>query len=190
MLHEIESQFVHIDVHIVPPGPEHPFWFLFTTGMSARPMNVPPGYLPHAELSLMLPAWWEVDMGRWRRETRWFWPIRELIDLARYPHRRRTWLGEGHTIASCERPQPYDASTRMAATLVLPCTLSDEPIAGDVSTELLALWPLHADELEYKRVHGLMALCDRFEEAGVSPVLDPDRPSVVTSHARLSAVGN
>lgn len=183
VLHEIESHIVHIDVHIVPPGTDHPFWFLFTTGMSALPMNSPMEHPAYAELSLMLPTWWQIDMGRWKQDKRWFWPIRELIDLARYPHRMRTWLGQGHTVASGQPARPYDRSTSLAAMLVLPWSFSEDVIHGDVATQLYALWPLHADELDYKRAHGLMALCDCLEAAGVTAELDPSRPSSVASAA-------
>lgn len=185
VINERHSEIVHLDLHVVPPADERPFWFLFTTGMSARSMNVPHdlGLVSHAELALMLPDWWPVNVGRWQREPRWSWPVREMLELARYPHRRRTWLGEGHTIASADPPRPFDPSTKLAAMLVLPCDLDDAAegtaIEAEVFTELLALWPIHADELAYKLEHGTTALVDRLEESGVTAILDPDRPSCV-----------
>jgi hypothetical protein len=137
---------------------------------------------PHAELSLMLPDWWALDPERWRREPGWYWPVREMVSAARYPHRRKTWLGEGHTIASFEPPRPLDPTTRLSAMMFLPCVLDDSlasPIAAEVPTVLLGLWPLHADELAYKQAYGAEALRDRLDKAGVTAVLDPDRPSCV-----------
>jgi hypothetical protein len=186
VIHEIRSEIVHVDIHVVAPAAERPFWFLFTTGMSALPMNVPyhMGLVPHAELSLRLPDRWQVDTERWKREPKWYWPIRELLSIARYPHRNRTWLGEGHTIASSDPPRPFDSTTSLAAMLILPSSLDDGDgecgaIDAEVATELLELWPLHADELEYKRLHGVGALLDRLDEACVTAILDPDRPSCV-----------
>jgi hypothetical protein len=66
--------------------------------------------------------------------------------------------------------------------LILPCFLDDSErvaIDAEVATVLLALWPLHADELEFKRVHGVRALLERLDEARVTALLDPDRPSCV-----------
>lgn len=193
VLHEIRSELVHVDVHVVPPEAGRSYWFLFTTGMSALPMRVPQdmGLVPHAELSLMLPSWWQVDLENWRCEPNWFWPIRELQALARYPHRHQTWLGEGHTIASSDPPRRYDASTELSAMLILPFSQAEdeEPsvIDGVVATELLTLWPLYTEELEYKRTKGARALCELLDTAGVSPVLDPARPSaLVSGGARVS----
>ena len=180
VFHEIRSEIVHLDLHVVPPATEHPFWFVFTTGMSALAMNGP--HSRHAELSWMLPDHWQMDRRRWAREPQWFWPIRELFDLARYPHRHRTWLGAGHTIGS-HPPRTYDASTRFGAMLILPCSIADHPIQGDVETELLALFPLHADELAYKQARGLFPLLDQMDRAGVDLVLDLERPSVITCAA-------
>lgn len=70
VLHEIRSEIVHVDVHVVPPCLERPSWFLFTAGMSALPMRVPDnmGLVSRAELSVMLPAWWQIDLGHWKRD--------------------------------------------------------------------------------------------------------------------------
>jgi hypothetical protein len=91
VVHEIESELVHLDVHVVPPDQDRDFWFLFTTGMSARPMKKPsdaPGS-SLAELSILLPRHWRLDRESWR-ETRWFWPVRELKAAALLPHRHGT----------------------------------------------------------------------------------------------------
>ncbi len=185
VIHEDRSTLVHVDVHVVAPEPERPFWFLFTTGMSARPMSVPSGYgvVPHAELSLMLPEWWQVDLARWRSEPRWYWPVRELISAARYPHRQRTWLGDGHTLTNADPPKPFDASTKLAATLLLDGMLDDElcAIHADVRTRLLLLLPIHSDELAFKRAHGFEALRDRLRAADVDVIVDPDRESCIAS---------
>jgi hypothetical protein len=192
VLHEHVSELVHIDVHIVRPAPERPFWFLFTTGMSALPMHVPPGYglIEHAELALALPTSWPSEIERWKRETRWYWPIRELIATARSPHRRRTWVGSGHTFANSDPPAPLDRSTRLAATLLMPCALdgAERPtIHTDVDVAFLQIWPLHADELQYKLKHGLEALLDLFDVHDVGDVIDPDRPSCVGREASARA---
>ena len=82
-LAQIRSEIVHVDVHVVPPHEERPYWFLFTTGMSALPMRVPDsmGLVPHAELSLMLPAWWQVDLEHWKREPRCSGRFESWLDL-------------------------------------------------------------------------------------------------------------
>ena len=42
VFHETISDLVHIDVHLVPPQPNRDFVTLVTSGMSDRPMDVPP----------------------------------------------------------------------------------------------------------------------------------------------------
>src|SRR5262245_9198634 len=63
VIHEEHSEIVHLDVHVVPPAPDRDHYFLFTTGMSARPMYKPrdaPGSR-FAEVSLALPSFWRFD---------------------------------------------------------------------------------------------------------------------------------
>lgn len=186
VIHEIESEIVHVDVNVVPPGPERDFWFLFTTGMSARPMTIPPdtGCSRFAEVSILLPADWKLDQASWRNDSRWFWPIRELMDTARLPHRHRTWLGCGHTIASANVPA-YDASTELGGLLVMHARSVPEELASiqrpNSQIDLLTLWPLYPDELGYRAEHGVGALVDLLDEAGVSDIIDPQRPGALTS---------
>ncbi|HEY4176430.1 MAG TPA: suppressor of fused domain protein [Kofleriaceae bacterium] len=186
VLHEITSELVHIDIHIVRPTEKQPYWFLFTTGMSAAPMRVPDGHglHPHAELSIMLPPWWVVDPLKWKTDPHWYWPIRELSTIARYPHRHRTWLGLGHTLAGSATPSRIDPSTKFASMVVLPTMLDgseDKMIDADVPIDLFALWPLYADELDYKLAHGLHALLARLDEHRVTSVLDPNRTSCIAA---------
>jgi hypothetical protein len=185
VIHETESKIVHIDVHVVAPAPAHDFWFLFTTGMSALPMKKPrraPGSR-FAELSLLLPAWWKVDRESWR-DTRWFWPIRELRAAALLPHRRNTWLSSGHTIGSAAvhaSPQEHgtlDPSTRLTTLLVLASDANTIHIANR-DIDLMTLIPIYPEELAYKADHGLDALLDAFEEARIENVIDPSRVSAV-----------
>ncbi|HEX8832684.1 MAG TPA: suppressor of fused domain protein, partial [Abditibacteriaceae bacterium] len=69
VFHEIISDLVHIDVHIVKATPERPFHVLVTSGMAALPMNAPETGLRFAELCVFLPASWPLDGEKWRDET-------------------------------------------------------------------------------------------------------------------------
>jgi hypothetical protein len=177
VLHELASEIVHIDVHIVPASGSQLCTLLFTTGMSALPMNVPPrsGVLPHAEVSLILPGWWQLG----NPDPKWQWPIRELINAARYPHKHRTWLAEGHTIASSDPPRPFDRSTNLCAMLVISGGLHDDVIEAEVPTALLELCPIHADELEYKHAYGAAELLERLQCENAQVFVNPERESCV-----------
>src|SRR5678815_2391441 len=184
VFHEIVSERVHIDVHVVSPGDSHPYWLLYTTGMSARPMTVPDGYdaTPYAELSIMLPPSWQCNAESFKDE-RWYWPIRWLKQLARLPHEYATWLGPCHTIPNGEPPRPFADGTKLCGMLVLrSITLPVEfqtVSLGDVEVDLFTLWPLTADEMKFKLDRGADALIDKFEAADLSDIIDPARPSVL-----------
>jgi suppressor of fused protein SUFU len=182
VLHEIMSDLVHLDVHVIRPAAGRDRFTLFTTGMSDLPMAVPPGEDDHrlAELLLDLPASWPIDS----EDDRWYWPIDLLTRAARFPHLYETWLGHGHTITHEDPPEPWDASTRLCAALLLsPIDVPEEartvrlPDGGTV--QLLRLHAIHADEMQLELDRGLDALLDAFETCKVGEVLDPGRRSAV-----------
>lgn len=182
VLHEIESEIVHLDVHVVPPDNDRDYWFLFTTGMSARPMALPAHAHASrlAEISIKLPRDWVFDRAIWAREPRWFWPIAELRDAAKLPHRHHTWLGHGHTIlAPCR--DSFDPSTRLSSSIVVDDVdeLGPVALANGAFVDLLTLWPLHESERDYAIEFGSCELLDVFSEGGCDFVIDPDREPIV-----------
>jgi hypothetical protein len=172
--HEMRSDLVHIDVHVVPPRPERDMWTLVTTGMSDLPMNTP-GHLASqrfAELMVCLPSSWPLPeggqiQGSPLEEERWYWPIRWLKLLARLPHEYSTWLGPGHTVPNGDPPLPYADETELCCMLVMaPATVEPEFWSlkrPGHAIHFYALWPLHRDEMELKLEQGLDALLDRLE---------------------------
>ena len=124
VFHELISDVVHIDVHIIEPSEERPCYTLVTTGMSARPMTTPPGVegYEYTELMLSWPADWapgplvETELG----DEALYWPIRLLKGLARLPHSYNTWLSYGHTIPNGNPPKPYAPNTELCCALILP----------------------------------------------------------------------
>jgi hypothetical protein len=87
VLHELLSDLVHIDIHWVAPTANKPYHTLVTSGMSDRPMTVPPGANQgqFAEVMLCLPADWPMTQEAFRDESN-YWPLRWLKILARFPH--------------------------------------------------------------------------------------------------------
>jgi hypothetical protein len=57
VLHELVSDIVHVDVHVVPPGQNRDRYTLITSGMSDRAMAAPreAGECRFAELMLCVP---------------------------------------------------------------------------------------------------------------------------------------
>ena len=191
VFHEIASDLIHLDVHIVRPAPGRDWWTLFTVGMSALPMTVPEGRdeLRFAELVLKLPSSWKVEEMKVTPPSSadmeaMYWPIRGLKYLARLPHDYGTFLAYGHTVPNGDPPQPLATGTALCAWLILP--LLDVPreiqasrLSDGTVLNLYSVHAIHRDELELKLSRGMGVLLDAFDRALVSEVLDPARPSSV-----------
>ncbi len=190
VFHEIVSDLVHIDVHFVPPSPERDHWTLFTTGMSDRPMTVPEELDDYrfAELCVKIPSSWRFDLLQVTPPPpdleRWYWPIRWLKTLARLPHDYDTWLSTGHTVPNGDPPAPFAEGTDLCAWLLLPpIAIPPEErtlrLPDGTLVNLYVLRAVHSDELALNLDKGMDALLARFDEAGVSEVLDLSRPSSI-----------
>jgi len=183
--HELASDLVHLDVHVVEPSAARPYFTLVTSGMSDRPMAVPEesDASRYAELMMCLPADWPMTADEFRDENA-YWPIRLLKVAARLPHEYDTWLAEWHSIPNGDPAEPYASGTPFAGVLVTPMIRCD-PDARTITTDagkrisLLALVPLHPAEMQLKVAHGTDALLNAFDRVTVSEVLDPTRPSSV-----------
>lgn len=190
VFHEIVSDIVHIDVHIMKPTPEQPFYVVFTTGMSDKPMNLPREIpkkdrqaLELAELYLFLPGSW--DLGRPGQSASQllpsqFWPIQMLKFLARFPHMYHTWLAYGHTLPNGAEYAPFDDSTRLGGA-VLSC--GDGPLSTLKAKDGRLLHFYHVifayrEEIEYKLKYGMKQLEKVFQEKQLDLILDPQRPNL------------
>ena len=118
VFHEIISDLVHIDVHVMYPNEKEDFYVLYTTGMSDLPMSTPAELdeserWARAELLMYLPKTWnpEADMEQSYAD---FWPIQTLQFLARFPHEYSTWLAHGHTIPNGPDYAPFLEGSQMS----------------------------------------------------------------------------
>ncbi|MBL8877904.1 MAG: suppressor of fused domain protein [Phycisphaerales bacterium] len=183
VFHEIVSDIVHIDVHWVAPRPDRPFHTLVTTGMSDRSMDAPPGAegREYAELMAFLPPDWRLGRADLEDE-RWYWPVRWLKILARFPHQFDTWLWEWHTVPNGDPPEPFAANTRLSGVMLM--TPQNAPpefaelVIGDKTIHFFALMPLYAEEMSHKLKHGAETLLPRFRKHGITDLVDVDRPNV------------
>jgi hypothetical protein len=179
--HEILSDLVHIDVHVVKPTPEQPYVRLVTSGMSDLPMTTPASTeVPRfAELMLTLPPDWRVDAESFKDEA-WYWPVRLLKTLARLPHQYDTWLGWGHTIPHGDPATPFADNVRFAGAIVLPSMTAPkafETLDIDEGKRITfyAVWPLFPGEMDFKLKKGTNDLIDCFEKHRVTDAVDPAR---------------
>lgn len=91
VFHEILSDLIHVDVHYIKPSEKHNYHTLFTTGMSYLPMSTPERLeeYQYAELVVCLPPDWPIS-DEALRDNKYYWPIRWLKMLARFPHEYET----------------------------------------------------------------------------------------------------
>src|SRR5580704_12236807 len=124
VLHELVSDLVHVDIHVVAPTPKRNYYTLVTSGMSDRPMTVPDEFQKYrfAEVMICLPSDWPMEQEHWK-DQRNYWPIELLKVLARFPHMYSTWLGPGHTVPNGDPPLAYAANTKMCCAFLLPPVL-------------------------------------------------------------------
>lgn len=183
VLHEMISHLVGVHVLVTAPTEERPYRTLITSGMSERPMTMPADVevSPYAELMLALPADWPL-LSADQSDDRHYWPIRLLKQVARLPHEYRTWIGAWHSVPNGDPAEPYAEGVPFTGVVVTPMLrVPDEArtieVPDGTTINLLALIPLHPDEMAIKLKRGSDALIDVLERGGITELLDPDRPS-------------
>ena len=191
VFHELVSDTVHIDIHIVKPTAEFPYIRLVTSGMSDLPMSTPdeidaPKYI---ELMMTLPADWKVDQSSFEDE-RWYWPVRLLKQLARLPHKYQTWLGFGHTIPNGDPAEPYATDIAFSGAIILPSVSAPGSfhtfdIPGVKTVTFYSVVPLHENEMELKLRLGTDKLLDLFDRKGFNDVVVPKRKDVTAKRFLL-----
>lgn len=181
--HEILSDLVHVDIHMVAPTAERNYYTLVTSGMSDRAMTPPEGFEAHAyaELMICLPSTWPMDQESWKLEEH-YWPIRWLKMLARLPHEHNTWLWQFHSVPNGDPAEPLVPGIALTGVVLMPPVTMDpafwELRVDDVKTiRFLALIPVTTDEMQLKLEKGAEALFDGFDKHGITELLNVDRTS-------------
>lgn len=154
---------------------------LFTDGLSARPMAVPPGQeaYRYAELALMFPG---LPSPKELQEPTLAWVVTWMRQIAQYPIEHGTWLGGPVTVlANGDPPTPLGPGTPYTGWLLCadkaPFRRAQLPDGRVVV--FYTLLPIHSAEIEFERRHGPVALLSQFAERGVPEHFVPDRPSAV-----------
>ncbi|MED1725143.1 suppressor of fused domain protein [Brevibacillus parabrevis] len=184
VFHEIISDTIHIDVNVMSPTEEEPFWVLYTNGMSDLPMTIPDEVqeqmeevIDRAEVMIFLPASWELTEESLKDENL-YWPIRLMKQMARFPHQYNTWLGYGHTIPNYAEYEPYADGTGLNGVIMFQLSEELSVISAKDGTQIHAyfLLPLYKEEMDYKLEHGMDALLDKLFELGDDAlILNPNR---------------
>jgi hypothetical protein len=135
-----------------------------------------------AELYAAVPIaeeeWPAEDWPESHPEQRWVadW----LLRLARHPAWEQGWGGP-FLVANGEPPEPLDPQVPFTGWLMyhLADRLADRWERRDgVVVRLYRAYPIHTSERDFARRHGIAALLKRLDAAGVTPLIDIDRPSL------------
>lgn len=187
VFHELISDQVHIDVHVVPPHSDRPCYSLVTTGMSDLPMVLPDELREHdipryMELMINLPPEWKMTKSDFKDEN-WYWPIRLLKTLARLPHEYDTWLGLGHTMPNGDPAEPFADNTALCGAIILPPVTIDEAfhtlqIDEEKTISFACILPLYEEEMNLKLKRGVEALVEKLSKYEMDDIVDINRKNV------------
>ena len=187
VFHEIISDFVHIDVHILRPTEEQNFYFVYTTGMSDLPMTMPEELsdredLKYAELYTFMPSNWNPGSGAQVSSDlpeSEYWIINILKYLARFPHAYNTWFAYGHTIPNGPDYAPLTPGTSMGGIVLSQFggKLEGFTTKDGTRTNFLYVIPAYKEEIEYKLKYGMEELDKIYTENDITLTVDLHRPN-------------
>lgn len=130
---------------------------------------------------ITLPPEWRISGEDFKDEV-WYWPIRCLKAIARYPHLCNTWVWQGHTVSLSETDDPLAANTKLCAIALLPpVNVPDEfrtLTVGEKCISFFSIVPLYREERDHAMKHGSDKLVARFDKHGVTELIDPARKNV------------
>lgn len=179
VFHEVVSPDIHVDVNVIGPTKQRNHYTLITMGMGAHQMNIPAELkaekIDRAELLITLPPDWKLN----DRDEKYYWPIRWLKILARFPIENNTWLGWGHSL-SCGGA--FAENTNLSEMLLtMPYYFGEKSASCQLPNKdivrFFQLIPLYSNEMEYKTEHGAEAL-ERLFPSGFDMILDLDRKNL------------
>jgi uncharacterized protein len=172
-----------IDIHVIPPLADRNNIALVTSGMSARPMTVPPGgeNYQFAELIMYLPPDWPLTALA-LKEPEHAWPIEWLRRIAHYPHDYHTWLGGPTTvIANGEPPEPITPFTQLTCLFLVvePEEFSHVRLPDGRTVVFYTVVPLYTEERDLEKAQGTPALLRLLAKYKMDMVVNIYRPNVV-----------
>jgi hypothetical protein len=170
-----------IAIHRIPAGRRRDYVTLFTSGLSAAPLEIPEAVAvpPRAELVMRLPADWPADPAT-LTQPRFHWPYRWLRDLAR----ELNHVGQqvpGWTIVSNGEPaEPIAPGTRLSCFLLVYSEELGVLRTGEGDVGFVDVLPIHSGERQLALNRGLESLLELFARHQVSASVDLVRPDVTT----------
>jgi Suppressor of fused protein (SUFU) len=203
VLHEIVSESVHVDVHVIQPTKAIPYITLVTSGMSDKDMNVPDAAKPKADFELaemisFLPPDWPVEDFSSNGESlednpSGYYPIYWVKHYARKVHQQKMAMSWYSTTANGNPASSIGVGTDMTGFLFAPAIiLAKDAMFIETSDNrkirLLNLVPILPDEIEYAIKRGGMALCEKLDKPDKF-IFDPCRKSIFVTNPHKKFLG-
>lgn len=178
-----------IDVEVLYPTVEEPFYLLHTLGMSAAPMHCPVNQWPrdrdrYSELCMMLPADWPFRPNRpISLSDSAGWPLWLLMELGRVPHMHQICMTHGFVLANTESHAPFSSQAPFSGVAMVQFEgeLGEIPLQDGRRIELLMPLLLYTEEMALCDTIGVDAVAEEIvEENGGSFALDIHRQNVAS----------
>ena len=191
LIKAIQQNPLPITVQVLLPTTDEPFYILHTAGMSAAPMkntwDYDQQFNPYAELCFLLPADWPFsNAGTIKIEEPAAWPLRLLMELARFPHIHQTLMEYGFAMPNSEDFKPFAVETALAAVLLIQLegTMGEMTAADGTVVPFYLPLLLYREELDMYRQDGIDQLVEEILRInGDSFLLRTNRPNVALGYA-------
>jgi hypothetical protein len=187
VFHELLSLDFHLDVYFIKPL-DREYNILLTSGMSLLEMTVDADvedrrdYL-FAELMVLLPKELELSQVHTGEEKN-SWIVSMLKQTARFPHHYDTFISIGHTLQATEDMKPYSNETDFVGSIILPSATFDsdftEFICGDNKINILSVFPIYRNELEFKIKKGYDEFIALLIKANAEEIINNDRKNLIS----------
>ncbi|HKV38531.1 MAG TPA: suppressor of fused domain protein [Blastocatellia bacterium] len=180
VLHELASDGIHVDVYVIPPVEGTNYLTLVTSGMSGAPMKPPKGRerFKFLELVALLPPDWPLEETDLSREE-YYWPIRCIKTLARFPHQHHTWLNIGHSIPNGNPVKAYAPDTQLCSSVLAPFLGRKElprlKLEDGNWIDFLQVVPIYESEMRYLLKHGAVRLLTKLSPENAPIIVNPRR---------------
>ncbi len=153
---ELCSPDIQCEILIVNPTENQPYYKLITMGAGAYKMNVPKGVkksvFERAEYAMYLPKDWDLK----NQKEEFYWPIRQLKNIARLSIKSNSWLCFGHTVSAYPDSSPVAENTKLNSFMILPLLNGKRDIVKPLKLgfskkiNFYEVFPIYQEELSYK----------------------------------------
>ena len=157
VIHGLVILDLHIDIAVIAPTKEQPYYTLVTMGMGSHRMNVPRRarkyHLEYAELVMYLPETWDMNS----QEDKHTWPIQWIKRIPEMIQETQSWVGMGHLIDYSQSSLVACVGFRAAATMPVFDEKGEwarEQLSTGRQLSFYQLIPLYPEEIAYAKREG------------------------------------